>query len=133
MRLFLYYAVHSFLNQLKKIFKSWAVVFILVCVVFGVIIGLFAASVSKVAEQKQAEQQVEQQVETEGAQEAQKPDSEFQIMLRDELGYGNFMELIVASVFTIILVMAILGADKNAGKIFLPADVTLLFSAPLKP
>ncbi len=133
MRLFLYYAVHSFLNQLKKIFKSWAVVFILVCVVFGVIIGLFAASVSKVAEQKQAEQQVEQQVETEGTEEAQKPDSEFQIMLRDELGYGNFMELIVASVFTIILVMAILGADKNAGKIFLPADVTLLFSAPLKP
>ena len=130
MRLFLYYAVHSFLNQLKKIFKSWAVVFILVCVVFGVIIGLFAASMSKVAEKQQAEQQVEQQVETE---EAEKPESEFQIMLREEIGYGSFMELIVAAVFTIILVMAVLGADKNAGKIFLPADVTLLFSAPLKP
>ncbi len=133
MRLFLYYAVHSFLNQLKKIFKSWAVVFILVCVVFGVIIGLFAASVSKVADQKKAQQQVEQQVETEETEEAREPESSFKIMLRDEIGYGAFMELIVAAIFTIIIVMAVLGADKNAGKIFLPADVTLLFSAPLKP
>ncbi|MCR5461105.1 MAG: putative ABC exporter domain-containing protein [Acetatifactor sp.] len=133
MRLFLYYAVHSFLNQLKKIFKSWAVVFILVCVVFGAIIGVFAASVSEVAEKKQAEQQVEQQVESEEAQESQSPDSAFKVMLRDEVGYGNFLELIVAAVFTMILAFSVLGADKNAGRIFLPADVTLLFSAPMKP
>lgn len=35
-------------------------------------------------------------------------------------------------VFAVILFM-VLGTDQNGGKIFLPADVNLLFSSPLKP
>ena len=39
MRLFGYYALHSFKNQLKKLFKSWVIIFILACAVIGGLIG----------------------------------------------------------------------------------------------
>ena len=107
------------------------IVFILVCFLIGIIIGLVIATASKMAEKQQEETQVEQTVQEDEMD--GKEESAFQVMLRDEIGYPSFIELIVAGVFTVILILAALGADKNAGKIFLPADVTLLFASPLKP
>ena len=39
MRLFFYYAFHSFKNQLRKLFKTWVFIFIAVCVLLGALIG----------------------------------------------------------------------------------------------
>ena len=50
MRLFIYYAVHSFLNTLKKLLKTWVAVFLVLAVggaVIGGVIGLVASAVSK--------------------------------------------------------------------------------------
>ena len=38
MRMFLYYAVHSFINQIRKLLKTWVLIFILICIVFGLIV-----------------------------------------------------------------------------------------------
>ena len=46
MRLFLYYASHSLLNTLKKMMKTWAVIFVIM-IVFGGMIGLFGAMLDK--------------------------------------------------------------------------------------
>ncbi|MBE5863523.1 MAG: hypothetical protein E7295_11825 [Lachnospiraceae bacterium] len=136
MRMFLYYAVHSFWNQLKKLFKSWVIAFILICFVVGAGIGILAVTISNLAEQKQAEteitEQMEQTEEDEDEQE-EKPESAFQVMIRDEIGYASFIELIAGGLVILILALSIVNADKNAGKIFLPADVNLLFPSPLKP
>ena len=40
MRMFLYYAAHSFKNQVKKLFKTWVLVFMLACCLIGVIVGV---------------------------------------------------------------------------------------------
>ena len=43
MRLFIYYAVHSFLNTLKKLLKTWVAVFLVIGLggaLIGGIIGL---------------------------------------------------------------------------------------------
>ncbi len=135
MRMFLYYAVHSFWNQLRKMFKSWVLAFIAICFVVGIIIGLVAATISKVADKQKEETEVVEMVdgEQEESQEEPTPDSPMTIMLRDEIGYPSFIELIVGAVVILIFVLAAVNADKNAGKIFLPADVTLLFPSPLKP
>ena len=57
MRLFIYYAVHSFLNTLKKLLKTWVAVFLVLAVggaVIGGVIGLVASAVSKNDEPKRA-------------------------------------------------------------------------------
>ena len=43
MKLYFYYALHSVKNQIKKLFRSWVAIVILICIVFGVLIGLGAS------------------------------------------------------------------------------------------
>ena len=50
MRLFLYYALHSVKNQLKKLFKTWVLIFIVVCMLIGGLIGFGAATPEQQAE-----------------------------------------------------------------------------------
>ena len=59
MRLFLYYAAHTFKNQLKKIFKSWLVIMILAFAVIGGIIGFTAGMISEMAERRAEEMENE--------------------------------------------------------------------------
>ena len=56
MRLFFYYAVHSFLNTLKKLLKTWVAVFLVIGLggaLIGGIIGLVASAVVKDDEPEQ--------------------------------------------------------------------------------
>ncbi|MBO4913957.1 MAG: putative ABC exporter domain-containing protein [Oscillospiraceae bacterium] len=122
MRLFGYYALHSFLNQLKKIFKTWVLVFILVCALFGGLIGYGAARIAQTAEENAPQEQTEEQKED-------KP-SFFE---KNGVDGMEMVELIGGFVILGILAYEALSADKNGGKLFLPADVTLLFASPMKP
>ena len=40
MKLFLYYALHSVKNQIKKLCRSWFIIFLIFCILFGAIIGI---------------------------------------------------------------------------------------------
>ena len=122
MRLFLYYALHSFVNQLRKLFKTWVLIFLLACMLIGGLIGLGAAKLSDAAEQNQEAAQTET-LEEDGEEPAETPDE-------DRLA---LVELIAGAVILGILVYEVLSADKNGSKIFLPADVNLLFPSPMRP
>ena len=52
MRLFLYYAAHSVKNQIKKLLKSKVLIFILICVVMGALIGIGAGKLAELSEEK---------------------------------------------------------------------------------
>lgn len=132
MRMFLYYAVHSVLNQLKKIFKTWVMVFIGICFLFGIGIGLLFAGLEDLSEKQKEAAGIEEVQETQ-KEEAELPEEEQKNVIADTIGYSNFIELIAGAVVLISFTLSILNAEKNAGRIFLPADVTLLFPAPLKP
>ncbi len=121
MRLFFYFTLHSFWNQLKKIFKSWVLIFILACALLGGLIGFGAAKLSEVAEADNEEPAIEE-VEEEHT-------------LESELGIERdaAIELISGLVVLGIFTFNLLSADKNGGKIFLPADVPLLFASPMAP
>ncbi len=122
MRLFGYYAWHSFVNQVKKLCKTWVLIFIVVCVLIGGLIGVGAAKLSKVAEEKNAEEQVEEP-EDEGP-------SFFE---REGVDRAAFLELLAGGAVLFVLAFEALNADKSGSKIFLPADVPLLFTSPMKP
>ena len=121
MRLFGYYAWHSFINQLRKLFKTWVLIFLVACMAIGVLIGVGAAMLDDAAGGD------EEIVESEVIEE--EPGALEQLGIEPE----GFVELIAGGIILVYFVFQAIGADKNGSRIFLPADVNLLFSSPMKP
>ena len=123
MRLFGYYALHSFVNQLRKLFKTWVLIFFVVCFVVGGAIGLGVALLEDAAEDG-----TEQTEETVAAEEERPA-----LLERAGIESHELVELIAGAVILAVFVYEALSADKNGSKIFLPADVSLLFASPMQP
>ncbi len=148
MRLFLYYALHTFKNTLKKIFKTWVLIFIVVCMLIGGGIGLFAASLSDAAEERAA-QNVESTDLTEPSDtedSSAREESEDEIPIEDLMDPENLIdqealkqhkadliEFFGGIIVLIIFIYEAMSADKNGSKIFQPADVNILFASPMRP
>lgn len=121
MRFFGYYALHSFVNQLKKLFKTWVLVFILVCALIGGLIGFGAAMLDETIEENR------------------EPEAIAEVEVEDEVPFelpiegSALMELIAGGAILALFLFETVSADQNGSKIFLPADVNLLFPSPMKP
>ena len=122
MRLFGYYALHSFVNQLKKLCKTWVLVFFLVCMVIGGLIGFGAAMLEDTVEENAAASAQTQEVPVSEEEEASLP-----------ISASGLIELIAGGAILALFFFEAVSADKNGSKIFLPADVNLLFPSPMKP
>ena len=146
MRLFGYYAFHSAKNQLKKMLKSWVLIFILVCFVVGGLIGYGASLISEKIE----ENGVSLTEQEEGADELSEElfgdvetedevfeEEEGDFFIDDGTGKSievvDFVEMLVGLVTILIFGLHLFEADKAGGAIFLPADAGLLFPSPMKP
>lgn len=155
MRLFLYYGLHSFVNQLKKLFKTWVLVFIVICFLVGGGIGAGVAALQDATESREESHLEESQdssaeeaaasaetpAEAETPSEAETPadaGGELVFPVEDQpkenpFEKPAFLEAIAGLLILGVLAFEILSADRNGSKIFLPADVPLLFAAPMKP
>ncbi len=123
MKLFWYYALHTFKNQLRKLMKTWVLIFIVACMVIGGLIGLGASRLEEMSaegEEVVAEEPVEEL-----------PDEQIDEETRTRK--LQIVELIAGAVILGMFVYEAMSADRNGSKIFLPADVNLLFSAPMTP
>ena len=111
MRLFGYYAWHSFVNQLRKLFKTWVLIFLVVCMAIGALIGFGAAMLEDAAGGD------EEIVESEVIEEEEPG-------LAEKLGIESkdLVELIVGGVILAVFAFQAISADKNGSRIFLPAD-----------
>ena len=120
MRLFGYYALHTFKNQLKKLFKTWVLVFILVCALMGGVIGFLAASATD-----------------DGPDDMDAPPEATETLPDAGLPAGEdaaaIAEAAAGAVVLAIFAFMAMGADKNGSRIFLPADVNVLFPSPMRP
>lgn len=122
MRLFGYYAWHSFVNQLRKLFKTWVLIFLVICMAIGALIGFGAAMLDDAAGED------EEIVDSEVIEE-EEPDVQVQL----DIEPMELVELIVGGVILAVFAFQAISADKNGSRIFLPADVNLLFASPMKP
>lgn len=120
MKLFLYYSLHAFINQLRKLMKTWVLVLILACGLIGGLIGYGAATLVEVSEETYAE--VPQESTPDLIQE-----------LPEGITVGDITELIAGGVVAGVLLFEIATAQKNGASLFLPADAALLFTSPMKP
>lgn len=128
MRPFLYYAVHTIINTLKKLFKTWLVFFFVIFVV-AILVGIgVGTAVSKISDTIEEETVTEEQVD----EEEDTPSGLELFMEEHDLDKAGITDLIVTAAFFLMITMSMMGADKS-GRLFKPADVTLLFPSPMKP
>lgn len=121
MRMFLYYAIHSIKNQIKKLFKTWVAAFFGICVLFGLIIGISVGVLTDSLDDGDFS----------SSDEAYYSDEYYD----DEIPQEILIALIDAGVLLLaggMTVYSLMWGDKTGGKNFTMADVNLLFSAPLK-
>ena len=123
MRMTLYYLTHAFKNQVRKLFRTWVAVFLLVCLCIGFIFGFAAAGLSSLFEEESPPDQ--EIVETLPGETETPP---LDVETRNEI-----IELAVGGIVLFVLAFSVALADKSGGSIFLMADVNLLFPAPIKP
>lgn len=126
MKLFSYYVLHTFKNSLRKLLKTWVLIFLVVCIAVGVGIGMFAAFL---------EDSVEEPLPADPSQTETADEPEDEESLFDAIGIeaNDLIELIAGGIMLAVFVFFALSADRNGSKIFLPADVNLLFASPMKP
>ena len=117
MRLFGYYAAHALWNQIRKLCRTWVVVFILVCALGGGLIGVGVAMLEDKAEENSTDE-IEETIDKEPIAPAE---------------LAQRLELIAGGAILALFVYEALSAEKNGSAIFQPADVALLFPSPMKP
>lgn len=131
MRLWAYYAGHTFVNSIKKIFRSKVIATIILVIVFAMMFGFIGGIVgSTIENQIDSNQQVEESVE-----EQEKLD-EIEAAVEEKIDMAVVQKAVYAGVFaltTIIVLWGIYTGTKKGSDIFLMADVNLLFTAPMKP
>lgn len=141
MRLFFYYVIHSFLNTLKKLLKTWVAVFLVLAVAGGVIGGIIGLVASAISKDDDPEQNVSISVTEEGEEPEEENELHFEFSLGKSLSEGmekykistvDIADLAISVLFLVTLATNVVNA-KSSGKIFQPADVTMLFSSPLRP
>ena len=124
MKLFFYYALHSFVNQIKKLFRSWVAIVIVASLVLGLLVGLGAGLLADVLEKEGTPIATEEEITQELEDEIQPP---------DPATVKALVGLAVLGVCLFVFLLAVWRADKSGSQIFLMADVNLLFPAPMKP
>lgn len=125
MRLLPYYSFCCIKNQILKLFKTWVFIFIIACGLIGGAVGYFGGTMAEKAEERQ---EMSAEAASDTAEEAEIGFLEANGIVRDDM-----IELIAGGVILVVFVFFILNADKNGARIFMPADVNLLFPSPEKP
>ncbi len=125
LKLFFYYAFHSVKNQIKKLFKTWVIVFIAVCFVFGALIGIGGTVLSET---------IDGGDDTEITEDIPVDDVIVEDAVESVLQEPQRLVCAFASVITILMLsFSAIQADKDGCAIFTQPDVNILFASPMKP
>ena len=131
MKLFFYYVFHSAKNALKKLFKTWVLVFFVVMLAGGLLIGGTIGIILKNTLPDEPDEPAIGQEDPDWQAEPGKevlPDNP-----EEEMPVMDVLELAAGGIILVLFIIGVFGADKSGAEIFQPADVTLLFSSPMKP
>lgn len=140
MKLFSYYALHTFINSIKKLFRSTFVIviaaMIAIGVIFGVGAGLVASSFEDNAEMSEELGITDEEVVEDGATAEEEVSSDEASEDEMDAETAAFVkaciEAGVEGLMIIFLLWGLYAGSKKGSDIFLMADVNFLFTAPLK-
>ena len=126
MKLYLYYASHAFVNQIKKLFRSWVAIIIVASLVLGILIGIGASLIEDAYSAKSPESAQEETV----APVEEEVENGLSFVKENAAG---IVGLAITGLLLVVFLFNVWQADRSGSQIFLMADVNLLFSAPMKP
>ena len=147
MRLFFYYITHSFLNTIKKLLKTWVAIFVVLMICGGLFGGIMGSIFKDKAKTRTSETSVETTADDPSGETDEDKDSEADDEITLEFSFGdriknfmktnnltsaNIVDIAISALFLLILATNVANS-KSSGKLFQPADVTMLFASPLKP
>ena len=125
MRLWGYYAWHTFWNTIKKMFRSTFLVIILAIFGFGIIFGLIGGVVGSMVEKQQSVETVESSSEADRVQEEATEEEETQKTPQEIAAIKTYVEAGVMIVFLAILLWGMYyGTDETTVRV----DVSTEFS-----
>lgn len=127
MRLWGYYALHTFINTIRKIFKSKVVVVILCSFLIGGVIGGSVGFIGSIVEENAQTDTAD--VDSNDDEDSDIGDgfmTEHAAAIRESIPAATMMLLLV------VVLWGIYGGSKKGSDFFLMADANLLFAAPLK-
>lgn len=130
MKLWGYYAWHTAVNTIKKMFRSTVLIVILAIVGFGLMGGLIGGIIGSVAD---GEDSTEISTEVVEEEEEDMEEAGEEMTPEDIAMVKTWVEAAVGLVFLIVLLWGLYSGSKNGTEIFQMADVNFLFTAPLKP
>ena len=128
MRLFLYYFIHTAINTIKKLLKTWVAFFLIIMVMGGVVGFVVGTIIPKIAGTISEETVTEEEDEPEDL--ADEPGAFTTFMQNYDLDKADVTDLIVVAAFFFMITLSITNSGKS-GQLFKPADVPMLFSSPL--
>lgn len=128
MKLWGYYAWHSFKNTIKKLFRCTFVIVVFAIIGIGVIFGTAGGIIGLVAERQSAEEAADETYKVEDEEEDEDKDVGI-----DADAVKTCAESAVAVIFILCLLFGLYAGSKKGTDIFLMADVNFLFTAPMKP
>ncbi len=141
MRLFFYYVTHSLLNTIKKLLKTWVAIFV-VLMIFGGLVGGFMGMIMSSLDKDSDNTVAVNVIEDDGTVTVTDDDEEIiyegkfsfisDTMKKYDLKSEDIVDFAISAIFLLLLATNVINS-KSSGKIFLPADVPMLFASPVKP
>ena len=134
-----YYAWHTLVNSIKKLFRSTFIIVIVAIIGFGVIFGVAAGVVGSVVEKEAANSTEYSSESSEAYEESSENSEDMEEDTEDEMSEEDLVfvkhcaEAVIAVAFIGFLLFGMYSGSKKGSDIFLMADVNFLFTAPLKP
>lgn len=126
-----YYALHTFINNIKKMFRSTVLVILLSIVAFGVIFGLVGTVIGNIAGDEASTEISSEAVDE--TDEEDDTDEDTKMSPEEITMVKTCTEAGIALLFLAMLLIGIYSGSKNGADIFLMADVNFLFTAPVRP
>ena len=128
MRLWGYYALHTFINTIKKIFKSKVMIVILCSFLIGGVVGGSVGFISSLVEdQARTENSVSKDDKTNDPAQMEEDFMTVHVdAIRESIPAATMILLLV------VVLWGIYGGSKKGSDFFLMADANILFAAPLK-
>lgn len=123
MRILPYYIFHTFINSIKKLFKTWVAVFLVVVLCFGLLGGIVGATIGSFVEEDEVitEEIADDEIDAEPLTE------------KDKAEMIIFIKGCIILITAAVILFSIYGGDKSGTKIFTMPDVNFLFASPLPP
>ncbi len=135
MRLLAYYISHTFINSLKKLFRTWVVMIFAIIVVFGIIGGVIGGLAGVfISDSVQNTSSSEEVTEEKSGDDTGSLEFEIKgLTIQEETVRKQVAEMSILAVIVALTLFNIYGGDKSGCRIFTMADVNFLFTAPKKP